>query len=62
VRMYNIDPSDEQALFVALRETVAKAREIGPWLNTNVSWVCSQIRMQTLMGLAVMAHPKQVCI
>jgi coenzyme F420-reducing hydrogenase delta subunit len=29
VRMFNIDPSDDQAFAAALKETIAKAREIG---------------------------------
>lgn len=37
VRMYNIDPSDEQAFSVALRETAAKAKEIGSWLEDKAS-------------------------
>jgi F420-non-reducing hydrogenase iron-sulfur subunit len=35
VRMYNIAPSDEQAFAAALGETAAKARELGPWLNSK---------------------------
>jgi F420-non-reducing hydrogenase iron-sulfur subunit len=32
IRMVNIDPGDDQAFAAALRDTVAKARELGPWL------------------------------
>jgi F420-non-reducing hydrogenase iron-sulfur subunit len=35
IRMVNIDPSDDQAFAAALRETVAKARELGPWLTVK---------------------------
>jgi F420-non-reducing hydrogenase iron-sulfur subunit len=31
IRMVNIDPSDDQAFAAALRDTVAKALELGPW-------------------------------
>jgi len=37
VRMYNIDPGNVQAFLAALRETAAKAQEIGPWLPVKDS-------------------------
>jgi F420-non-reducing hydrogenase iron-sulfur subunit len=35
IRMVNIDPGDDQAFAAALRDTVAKARELGPWLTAK---------------------------
>ncbi|MHC1741745.1 MAG: hydrogenase iron-sulfur subunit [Syntrophobacteraceae bacterium] len=37
VRMVNVDPSDEAAFGAAIRDTVAKAEELGPWLQTKAS-------------------------
>jgi F420-non-reducing hydrogenase iron-sulfur subunit len=35
IRMFNIDPGDDQAFAAALRDTVVKARELGPWLTAK---------------------------
>jgi F420-non-reducing hydrogenase iron-sulfur subunit len=35
IRMVNIAPGDEPSFAAALRETVAKAREIGPWVTVT---------------------------
>jgi F420-non-reducing hydrogenase iron-sulfur subunit len=32
VRMYNLDPADERGFSGALVETIAKARQLGPWV------------------------------
>jgi F420-non-reducing hydrogenase iron-sulfur subunit len=32
IRMYNLDPADEKGISGALSETIAKARDLGPWL------------------------------
>jgi len=32
IRMYNLDPNDEKGFSAALSETMARAREIGPWM------------------------------
>jgi F420-non-reducing hydrogenase iron-sulfur subunit len=37
VRMFNIDPGDDQAFAAAIRDTVAKARELGPWWTSKAS-------------------------
>lgn len=37
VRMVNIDSSDDTAFATALRDTVAKAVQIGPWLTSMAS-------------------------
>jgi F420-non-reducing hydrogenase iron-sulfur subunit len=37
VRMVNVDPSDEQAFAEAIRNTLAKAVELGPWLVSKAS-------------------------
>jgi F420-non-reducing hydrogenase iron-sulfur subunit len=40
IRMINIASGDELSFAAALRETVAKAREIGPWVTHEVGpWV-----------------------
>ena len=35
IQMVNITPGDESAFSAALREAVAKAREIGPWITAT---------------------------
>lgn len=37
VRMVNVDPGDDAAFGAALRETLAKAEELGPWLLAKAS-------------------------
>lgn len=37
VRMVNIDPSDDQSFAMAVRDTVAKAGQLGPWLASKAS-------------------------
>lgn len=37
VRMVNIDPGDDQAFATALRDTVAKAGQLGSWLTSKAS-------------------------
>lgn len=37
VRMVNVDPSDESAFGAALRDTLAKAEALGPWLQSKAS-------------------------